>query len=227
MRWSLPPRVAITAVLALALVGGGIALRSAASATGAPVDLSEPRATSTADAAGTGQPAAADAASATEPATEPATGQQDTSPDLVVHVVGQVATPGIVRLPAGARVVDAIEAAGGALPTADLSTLNLAAEVVDGAQVRVPAPGEGVEPAQTGAATTEDGTGTTTGSGLVDVNRADATRLQDLPGVGPVLAERIVADREDNGPFSSVDDLQRVTGIGPAVLAGLRDQATA
>lgn len=195
-RWSIPPRTALLALLALALVAGAAILRSVSAASGTPVDLAEPRATLS--------------ASAPTPAAS--------STPVLVHVVGQVANPGVVELPAQARVSEALNAAGGPLPDADLSALNLAAVVQDGAQIVVPAPGEAAPaaPSAAGAAT----------SGLIDLNRASATELEELPGVGPVLAERIVADRESQGPFSSVDDLDRVSGIGPAVLANLRDRAT-
>lgn len=192
-RWSIPPR---TALLALAVIAAVVAVGwmwSASAQPAVPVPVAEPRAT---------------------PTLEPTAAADDVP--LLVHVVGQVAAPGLVELPTGSRVADALDAAGGALPHADLTALNLAAPVQDGAQVRVPAPGEQ-------APVTAEGSDAT---GLIDVNRASASELEQLPGVGPVLAARIVADREENGPFGSVDDLERVSGIGPSVLATLRDQAT-
>lgn len=139
--------------------------------------------------------------------------------DVVVHVVGAVAEPGLVRLDAGARVADALDAAGGPTAEADLTAVNLARAVVDGEQIHVPVPGEALAPATGG-----DGAGGVGGgTGLVDVNRADAATLETLPGVGPVLAQRIVAWREEYGPFRHVDDLGEVSGIGPKVLEGLRD----
>ena len=163
-------------------------------------------------------------------ADDPATvGSTAAAVDVVVHVVGAVAAPGVQRLPTGSRVVDAVEAAGGAAPEADLARVNLAAVLVDGQQVVVLLPGQEpprpvgtdpVAPGPTGAA------GPAGEGGLVDINRASVTELEALPGVGPATAEAIVAHREQNGPFASVDDLLDVRGIGEAKLEQLRDQAT-
>ena len=136
---------------------------------------------------------------------------------VVVDVAGAVARPNVLTLDAGSRVTDAIEGAGGALEEADLALLNLARVLVDGEQVFVPRVGE-AGAAQAGSAVGADG--------RVNVNRADATALEELPGVGPVLAQRIVEFREANGPFGSVDDLDAVKGVGPSVLEGLADAAT-
>ena len=122
---------------------------------------------------------------------------------LVVAVTGRVARPGLVRLPAGSRVADAIEAAGGPLPDTDLSTLNLARKVTDGELIVV-----GVPPPPAGA-------GAVAG-GLVNLNTATLDQLQTLPGVGPVLAQRIIEYREQHGGFASVADLRNVSGIGDA-----------
>lgn len=135
--------------------------------------------------------------------------------EVVVHVSGAVGNPGVYILPESARVVDAIEAAGGANPGADVDQLNLAAPVIDGHQIRVPRVGEMLPPPPT----QEEA------SGPVDLNRADATRLQDLPGVGPATAEAIVAFREEHGSFRTVDDLLDVPGIGPAKMAAIADAA--
>lgn len=147
------------------------------------------------------------------------TGPSDPAPGggVVVHVVGQVASPGLITLASGARVADAVEAAGGALDGADLSGVNLARIVVDGEQIVIPLPGEAIAPPP--GAVVPGGAG----GGLVDLNSADAATLDGLPGIGPVLAERIVAWRTENGPFSSVDQLGEVSGIGPAVLDKVRD----
>ncbi len=134
---------------------------------------------------------------------------------LIVHVSGAVAAAGVYSLPSTARVIDAVEAAGGASPGADLHQLNLAAVLVDGQQIRVPLPGEVVVPADASG-----GAG-----GPIDVNRADAVQLQALPGVGPATAEAIVAFREEHGPFRSIDDLLDVPGIGPSKLAAIADAA--
>jgi competence protein ComEA len=200
VRWRVPSRTAVVALAALALVAGAVALRAAAQPTGEPVSVEEPTVLATAE---------------PEPAVT-------TDATVWVHVVGQVASPGVVALPAGARVGEAVAAAGGALPDADLAGLNLAAVVADGAQVRVPAPGEAPEGTAAGA----EGGGTAggaAGGGTVDVNTAGSGELQTLPGIGPVLADRIVAWREEHGAFPDVDALRDVPGIGPAVLTRLQD----
>jgi competence protein ComEA len=133
------------------------------------------------------------------------------SPGLVVvHVVGAVVVPGVVRLPVGSRVVDALAAAGGATADADLARLNLARVLVDGEQVVVPRPGDAPP---TAAARSPAG-----GGDLVDLNTASLAQLDELPGVGPVLAQRIV----DRRPFTSVDELDEVSGVGPTLLERLR-----
>ena len=131
---------------------------------------------------------------------------------ITVHVAGEVASPGLVVVAADARVADAVAAAGGSTRAADLSLVNLAAPLRDGEQVVIPS---------------------TRGDGLVDqpvdregrvrINRASVSELQQLPGVGPVLAARIAAYRDDNGPFDRVEDLLDVPGIGEGKLATLRD----
>ena len=131
--------------------------------------------------------------------------------DLVtVHVAGAVRRPGVVRLEPGSRVVDAIEAAGGATSEAVLAGVNLAAEVADGSQVTVPSRLDGA----VGVSSTPDPT--------VAVNTASASDLESLPGVGPVLAGRIIAHRDAHGAFRTAEDLLDVSGIGEATLARLR-----
>jgi competence protein ComEA len=132
---------------------------------------------------------------------------------VTVHVVGAVAVPGLYELPLGSRVGDAIDAAGGAAEQADLAATNLARQLIDGEQVVVSVAGE----------TESAGT---PGSGLLNLNRADSAALEALPGIGPVLAERIVKDRDSKGPFRSVDELDRVIGVGPAVLDQVRPLLT-
>lgn len=130
---------------------------------------------------------------------------------VVVHVAGWVVRPGLVEVDRDARVADAVAAAGGARPGAALASLNLAAPIADGEQVVVPGP-EG-----TTAIAGVDG-------GPVHLNQATATDLERLPGVGPVLAQRIVDHRDRLGPFRSVEDLLDVPGIGEAKLAAIRDE---
>jgi len=133
-------------------------------------------------------------------------------PRITVHVAGLVRRPGLVELAEGARVADAIAAAGGLLPGARAEAVNLAAPVSDGSQV--------VVPGEAGDASTVSGR---IPDGKIHLNRATASELDSLPGVGPVIAERIVSYREQNGPFESIDDLLDVPGIGEAKLADLRD----
>ncbi|MHB1474353.1 MAG: helix-hairpin-helix domain-containing protein [Dermatophilaceae bacterium] len=147
---------------------------------------------------------------------------------LLVHVVGQVRRPGVVRLPPGARVLDAVQAAGGATSSADLNHLNLARLVADGEQIVVPKPGEsiltgGVSGAG-GAGAGSSGVGSV--GGLIDLNTADVSALDSLPGVGPVLAQRILEWRAQHGRFTSVDELGEVSGIGDKILAQIRPKVT-
>ena len=145
---------------------------------------------------------------------------------LVVHVVGQVKRPGVVLLRPGARVRDAVAKAGGALPGADLAAVNLARGVVDGEQVRVPRPGEAVS--ATGAASSgADGAGAAgSAGGPLNLNTASESALEELPGVGPVLAQRIIDWRTEHGRFTSVDELAEVSGIGEKLLAQVRPLVT-
>ena len=142
-----------------------------------------------------------------------------TAAQVVVDVVGQVATPGLVTLPAGARVADALAAAGGVLPGTDPAGINAAAVLSDGQQVAVGVPGA----APSGAASTSGGGPAT---GLVDLNTATLADLDALPGIGPVLAQRIVDHRAEQGPFASVEQLDDVSGIGPALFADLEPLVT-
>jgi len=150
-----------------------------------------------------------------EPAASIAIAPSDVSvPALYVHVSGAVERPGLYRLDDGARVVDVVAAAGGLSDDADAAQINLARPLADGEQVQVPRVGE----APLEVAGTRDG--------LVDLNTADAATLDTLPRVGPAIAERIIAWRDENGRFTSVDDLLAVPGIGEKMLAGLRDLVT-
>jgi competence protein ComEA len=144
---------------------------------------------------------------------------------VVVHVVGQVRRPGLQRLPPGSRVADAVDAAGGATGRADLARVNLARVLVDGEQVVVPAPGVPDPPGvpAPGTATRPPGSG---GGGTVSLNTADLAGLDTLPGVGPVLAQRILDWRSEHGRFTSVDELGEVSGIGEKLLEQLRPRVT-
>lgn len=160
----------------------------------------------------------------------PAQAASSTAPAFV-HVVGAVRRPGMYELAAGARVADAVEAAGGLLANAAQAGVNLARAVTDGEQIVVPTADEFAS-GQSGAAGAAGasrpgsaGTGAAGGSSAVaqvNINTADAAALDTLPGVGPSTAAKIVADREANGPFASADDLGRVAGIGPKKLEELK-----
>lgn len=140
---------------------------------------------------------------------------------VVVHVIGAVRKPGLVRLGAGARVDDAIAAAGGAKSAKALATVNLARLVVDGEQIVVGA-SQGAQ-----AATGPGVQGSVGNAGpMVSINAATAAQLEELPGVGPVLAQRIVDWRQANGPFRSVEELGEVSGIGSSILDQLRSKVT-
>ncbi|MGR2753527.1 helix-hairpin-helix domain-containing protein [Agromyces arachidis] len=136
------------------------------------------------------------------------------APTLLVHVLGAVARPGIVELAPGARVVDAVGAAGGLTAEADPGGVNLARALVDGEQLVVPV---------VGAAPAPSADGTSAASGRVSLNAADVAELDTLPRIGPALAQRIIDWREANGPFTDVAQLMEVAGIGDAVYAGLVD----
>ncbi len=145
---------------------------------------------------------------------------------LWVHVVGAVRRPGVYELPAGARVTTALEAAGGVLGNAAPQAVNLARPVQDGEQIVVPTKDEFAKAGPPSAQPAPATGGTSSGvpaSGPIDLNSADAALLDTLPGVGPSTAAKIVADREANGPFASVEDLGRVAGIGPKKLDALKD----
>lgn len=139
-------------------------------------------------------------------------------PVVQVHIGGAVAKPGRYILPQGARLWDALAAAGGALEGADLEQLNLARPLSDGEKVTVSLAGQG--------GLVQEVTFSVQGSTLLDLNTADAQALEALPGIGPVLAQRIVEFRTRYGPFIQVDDLLKVQGIGPKTLERLRPLVT-
>jgi competence protein ComEA len=185
----------VVAALLAALVAGGVVLH------GRPQEVVVP------EVVATGTPLPGAPAAPTEPPTE-----------VVVAVAGKVVRPGLVRLPAGSRVDDAVRAAGGVVAGADPGLLNLARTLVDGEQVLVgvdPPPGS-VPAAAPGGAGAPDGP--------LDLNTAGAAELDALPGIGPVLAQRIVDWRTEHGRFASVEQLREVTGIGESKYADLVDE---
>ncbi|MGO1509873.1 MAG: ComEA family DNA-binding protein [Actinomycetaceae bacterium] len=223
----------------------------AASGTG--VDGGAPAGTDPADGG-----AGTDAGSGAGTDDEAPTGEELRTLPVVVHVAGAVARPGVVALEPGARLGDAVGAAGGALDDADLDAVNLARPLADGEQIYLPAVGEeprdplpapsagvggsggqgaagtggaggsGAGPGGPGSAGTGpgDGAGRDGTATAVNLNQASATELEELPGIGPALAGRIVTHREEIGAFTSVDQLDDVSGIGPVLMDQLRDLVT-
>jgi competence protein ComEA len=163
---------------------------------------------------------------------QPAAAGQPTGATIAVDVVGRVQRPGLVRLPPGSRVLDAIEAAGGTVSGADLEAVNLARKVVDGEQIRIPRHGEAVAPSPDGATAgaTDSGAAGAPGSAgqpgvPLDLNTATAEQLDTLPGIGEVTANQIIAYRTAH-PFRTVDDLRQVPGIGDRRFDLLKDLVT-
>jgi competence protein ComEA len=204
-----PGRRAAAVLLLVALAGAALAAGLAWRTRPAAVPVTAPALAAGPSAASPGGAAAASKAPA----------------PVVVAVAGRVRRPGVVRLPAGARVIDAVRAAGGALPRADLGLLNLARRLSDGELVVVGVPGQPAGGPPAGSPSSGGGPGTA-GTGPVDLNTATAEQLDALPGVGPVLAQRIVEWRAAHGRFDSVAQLQDVDGIGTAKFAQLRDRVT-
>lgn len=236
----------VVAVAATVVVAGAFLLRPGGGAhptaglPTAPTSLegAEPTPAHPGDGAAAGAAAAPQsgpAATETVAGGEGTEGSGASDDEVAVHVAGAVLVPGLHVLPTGSRVADAIAAAGGIAPGADLDRLNLAAPLLDGSRVWIPTVGQEipdlVEPqvADHGGAGTAGAsqTGGDPGAGaVVDLNAADAAALEALPGVGPSTAQAIVAHREANGPFRSVDELIEVRGIGPAKLEQIRPMAT-
>jgi competence protein ComEA len=145
---------------------------------------------------------------------------------LFVHVAGLVRHPGVYQFQPGQRIIDAVQEAGGPLPKADLDLLNLASPLADGQQILIPAKGSAPPPLQPPIV---GGTGTALPGGvggLVNINTATDTELEELPGIGPVTAAEIIAYRTEHGPFPTVDALDDVSGIGPATMEQLRPLVT-
>ncbi|HMO59523.1 MAG TPA: ComEA family DNA-binding protein [Roseiflexaceae bacterium] len=157
------------------------------------------------------EPVAADTPEESLPITEPAA---PITASVIVYVSGAVIAPDVYQLPAAARVKDVVLAAGGFTAEADPDAINLAAPLSDGQHVYVPLQGTTAHPAA--AAPVAAGVGAT--DGRIDLNTAGVAELDTLPGIGPAIAERIVAHRTSNGPFRSVAELQQIKGIGPALL---------
>lgn len=247
-RFVLSPRAALLLVGAVLLVAVGVVVLGGGGSAGAGAGSAGDDGVAVVTGAPTAVPpdSAAPSSSALSAPSGSATGSA-TPAAAVVYVVGAVAHAGVVRVPDGARVDDAVAAAGGATAEADLSRVNLARPVVDGERLYVPTVGETDVPAELpvdggsgagagaaggsagggagGAGAGGAGAGADAGSGaVVDLNTADATTLETLPGIGPALAQRILAWREEHGGFRSVEDLLEVSGIGDARFAELQDR---
>jgi competence protein ComEA len=212
------PRVGIAALLVVAIAAGFIWYRLGAGDSG--------EASTTRRAPTTSAPTSGSAVAGGSTANGNFSGGTKKGERVTVHVAGAVAKPGVYDLDAAARVIDAIEAAGGGAPDADLNRLNLAAKIADGQRVLVQrvgeaAPAGSVSPGGSGSAGGSDDP-----SGLVSLNSATQVELEALPGIGPTLAEAIITERERRGGFRSVNELRDVRGIGEKRFADLKDKVT-
>jgi competence protein ComEA len=141
---------------------------------------------------------------------------------VVVHVAGAVRKPGVYTLRANQRVVDAVRLAGGPARDADLDALNLAARMTDGQQILVPRKEKATARSRSSRSTTASRSRSSLPSGPININTASETELDQLPGIGPATARKIIEYRTQSGPFSTPDDLMSVKGIGPKKLARIR-----
>jgi len=203
-RW----RVGVGAAVVLLVVGVGVAVVAGLFSGGGGVEAVTALPTSPVGVAVTGAPTPSTAA-------------------VVVHVLGLVKRPGVYELPAGARVIDAIGAAGGFAPGADQGGLNLAQVISDGVQVVVPKPGEVAAAPSAGAPAGTGGAASAPAGGTIDLNTATLEQLETLPRIGPALAQRILDWRAQHGRFASVADLKNVAGIGDKIFTDLEGSVSA
>jgi len=218
--------VGVVAVVLVALVAGVVWYRMGVAGGGAPLEA--PRSAAPSGAAG--EPGSTVERSAPTPLPAGATSVTVTTSaaaaahkgaTVVVHVAGAVVRPGVLLMPEGARVIDAVEGAGGATPEADLDRLNLAARLVDGQRVMVVKAGAPAvaDPGAAAGPVADPGA-------LIDLNSATNAQLESLPGIGPALAGAIIAERDRRGGFRSINELREVRGIGEARFADLRARVT-
>jgi len=159
-------------------------------------------------------------------------GSEGSTGTIYVYISGAVHQPDVYELESSARIIDVLNAAGGFLDSAAHEAVNLAAELDDGTQVHIltrkefEEQGGGIAAVITNSSSSEVTGESNAGDGLVNLNMADSTTLQTLPGIGPVTADKVIADREANGPYSSLEDLTRVSGIGPKRVEGLEGIAS-
>lgn len=218
-RWAgklLGHKAVVVAIMVVIAAASGLAMASFNSrSSGVSFERSDEASASDVRAAGDASPDDADESSA----------KNSSSDEVYIDVDGAVVRPGVYRLKDGARVSQAIDAAGGLTTEADVTGLNRASKVTDGQKIYVPTVGEqqaaaAVDGAESGAATTP---GAGSSSGLVNINTASAAELQTLSGIGPSMAQSIIDERTKNGAFASVDDLMRVSGIGEKKFAKIKD----
>ena len=216
-RWAeklLGHKAVVVAILVVIAAASGLAMASFNSHSGG-VSFERSDEASTSDVRGSGDASPDDESSA----------KSSSAAEVYVDVDGAVVRPGVYRLKDGARVSQAIDAAGGLTAEADVAGLNRASKITDGQKIYVPTVGEQQAAAAVGGA--ESGAATTPGAGssseLVNINTASAAELQTLSGIGPSMAQSIIDERTQNGAFASVDDLMRVSGIGEKKLAKIKD----
>ncbi|MSW27889.1 MAG: ComEA family DNA-binding protein [Actinobacteria bacterium] len=208
--WRQDPRVVLGALVTLAIIGG-YAWLQLGTPHGVPSSLTPPSSIARPETSARG-----------DSAQSSTTGSGATSVKVVAHVAGAVVTPGIVTLKEGQRVVDAIGAAGGARPDADVDQLNLAARVADGERIFVPVRGAPIIAAASSGGSVLGSSNSP--SGPIHLNSATSAELETLPGIGPSLASAIMKLRADRGGFRSVGDLRDVPGIGDARFSQLESQ---
>ena len=150
--------------------------------------------------------------------------EADADTMIIIYISGAVVSPDVYELPASARVIDAVTLAGGLLEEADINRVNLASFMTDAQHIVIPTIGEDIE-YDAAVSTPIDSSATQTGT-LINVNTASLTELTTLPGVGPVLAQNIISYREEHGNFTSVEQLENVSRIGPTILNNLRPLVT-